>query len=337
MEAYSNVEAQVPDLVLSCASMRADPAYAMFAAMMQILGVADLPLESLMAAGSADPRAIGALAEQVPRPGAVPQHDRPPLLRGPALRWPLPSGAWPAATLAAGAGGGPGAMQAPFGMSPNAGNRPFRPGAVIVIGASTGGVEALHRVLTQFPADCPPTLVVQHIRGDFAGSFAARLNRACLAEVVVARHLAPLQSGQILIAPGAETHLQIGPAGEPGGALRCRLVGGDKVSGHCPSVDALFRSAVRVGPQAIGVLLTGMGQDGARGLLALRQNGAETIAQDRASSIVYGMPRIAAEIGAAGRILALDRIAEAVLDAARQPVPSGSGTASSTPGQGPLA
>jgi two-component system chemotaxis response regulator CheB len=183
---------------------------------------------------------------------------------------------------------------------------------VILIGASTGGVEALHRILADFPPDCPPTLVVQHIRGAFSAAFAERLNRVCRAEVAEAAPDRLLAPGLILVAPGDRAHLELrGPA-----PLRCQLTEAPPLTGHRPSVDALFRSAAPLGHRAVGVLLTGMGQDGARGLKQIREAGGHTIAQDRETSVIYGMPRIAADLGAAVEVLGLDRIAGAILAAA---------------------
>lgn len=182
---------------------------------------------------------------------------------------------------------------------------------IIVLGASTGGVEALHRLLAAFPADCPPTLVVQHIRGDFTAAFADRLDRACKARVFEASEGRPLARGEILVAPGSSHHLEVRHP-----ATVCRLVQAPPMTGHRPSVDALFRSAAVFGSRIVAALLTGMGQDGARGLLEIRNAGGHTIAQDRDSSTVYGMPRVAAELGAAIDILPLDRIAGALLRAA---------------------
>jgi two-component system chemotaxis response regulator CheB len=182
---------------------------------------------------------------------------------------------------------------------------------IVVLGASTGGVEALHRLLTAFPEDCPPTLVVQHIRGDFSAAFADRLDRACRARVFEASDGRPLARGEIVVAPGSERHLELRHA-----APVCRLVDAPPVTGHRPSVDALFRSAAPYGARIVAALLTGMGQDGARGLLEIRRAGGHTIAQDRETSTVYGMPRVAAEMGSAADILPLDRIASAMLRAA---------------------
>ncbi|MEE4155293.1 MAG: chemotaxis response regulator protein-glutamate methylesterase [Erythrobacter sp.] len=186
-----------------------------------------------------------------------------------------------------------------------------RPG-LIAFGSSTGGVEALHTVLSQFPADCPPTLVVQHINACFAAAIARSLDAATKARVALAQPDRPLVRGEILIAPGDGGHLTIKASAN--GGWRCRLRSGEPVSGHCPSVDALFHSvALEAGPVACGILLTGMGQDGAEGLLAMRRAGAETIAQDEASCVVFGMPRAAIQRGAARHILPLDQIGRHLL------------------------
>ncbi len=183
----------------------------------------------------------------------------------------------------------------------------FQPdGKVIAIGSSTGGVEALLNVISQFPANCPPTVITQHMPGNFTRSFAERLNRATPAQVAEARDGAPLQVGRIYLAPGSAAHLQI--TGQPG-SFRCRLSDSEPVNGHRPSVDVLFSSVAKaVGANAVGVILTGMGRDGAKGLLAMRKAGAPTIGQDEASCVVYGMPRAAYELGAVGSQLPLDAI-----------------------------
>lgn len=191
---------------------------------------------------------------------------------------------------------------------------------VIVIGASTGGVEALHSVLAGFPADCPPTLIVQHINGCFAGAIAQSFDRAVRPRVMLAESDMPLERGTVLLAPGNERHLQVAAAGSRG--LRCVLREGEPVSGHRPSVDRLFASLAATlggakGNRALGVLLTGMGQDGAQGMAQLASIGARTIAQDQASCVVFGMPRAAIELGAAGEVLPLDRIAPAIFSPAK--------------------
>jgi len=185
---------------------------------------------------------------------------------------------------------------------------------VLAIGASTGGVEALLTILSAFPADCPPTVVTQHMPATFTGSFAARLNKMSAATVTEAIDGAPLIPGHIYIAPGGETHLEVS-----GASPRCRLMRGDTVSGHRPSVDVLFRSVARLRRPMTGVILTGMGRDGAQGLLEMRQAGAHTLGQDEASCVVYGMPRVAFEIGAVERQLPLARMANAILDLCAAP------------------
>lgn len=186
---------------------------------------------------------------------------------------------------------------------------------IIVIGASTGGVEALHTVLSGFPADCPPTLVVQHINGCFAGAIAQSFDRAVRPRVMLAESDMPLERGMVLLAPGNERHLQVASAGTRG--MRCVLREGDPVTGHRPSVDRLFASLASTlgaarGPRGLGILLTGMGQDGAQGMAQLASIGAHTIAQDQASCVVFGMPRAAIELGAASEVLPLERIAPAI-------------------------
>ena len=184
-------------------------------------------------------------------------------------------------------------------------------GRVIAIGSSTGGVEALLTILTEFPADCPPTVVTQHMPASFTHSFAERLNRSCAAQVSEAVDGDVMSPGRIYIAPGGQRHLEVVGSS----TMRCRLVEADPVSGHRPSVDVLFNSvAACAGARSLGIILTGMGRDGARGLLALRQAGARTLGQDEASSVVYGMPKVAFEIGAVERQLPLRKVASVALD-----------------------
>jgi two-component system chemotaxis response regulator CheB len=191
---------------------------------------------------------------------------------------------------------------------------------VIVIGASTGGVEALHTLLASFPADCPPTLIVQHINGCFARAIAQSFDRAARPRVMLAESDMPLERGTVLLAPGNDRHLQVAASGALG--LRCVLREGDPVSGHRPSVDRLFASLAGTlggarGARALGVLLTGMGQDGAQGMAQLASIGARTIAQDQASCVVFGMPRAAIELGAAAEVLPLERIGPAIFTPAK--------------------
>ncbi|WP_332653999.1 protein-glutamate methylesterase/protein-glutamine glutaminase [Brevundimonas sp.] len=185
---------------------------------------------------------------------------------------------------------------------------------VLAIGASTGGVEALLTILSTFPANCPATVVTQHMPATFTANFAARLDRASAARVSEATDGAPLERGCIYIAPGGETHLEVG-----GLTPRCRLVRSDTVSGHRPSVDVLFRSVAALRRPMTGVILTGMGRDGAQGLLEMRQAGASTLGQDEGSCVVYGMPRAAFELGAVERQLPLSRLPAAILDLCADP------------------
>ena len=184
--------------------------------------------------------------------------------------------------------------------------------AIIAIGASTGGVEALSNLLRRFPADCPPTIIVQHINGQFAPAMAARLDSLCAPSVVLADADLPIRRGHVYVAPGNDRHLSV--RGLPG-RLHCCLRAGDLISGHRPSIDAMFHSVAQVaGGRAVGILLTGMGQDGAQGLLAMRKAGCRTIAQDQASCVVYGMPRAAVEMGAADYVVNLSGIADKALE-----------------------
>jgi two-component system, chemotaxis family, protein-glutamate methylesterase/glutaminase len=186
---------------------------------------------------------------------------------------------------------------------------------LIAIGSSTGGVEALLEVLSHFPANCPPTVITQHMPAGFTASFAARLDKMCAPVVREATEGAVLQSGHVFLAPGAVSHLEIGGRAQ----WRCHLSHGDAVSGHRPSVDQLFHSvAAHAGARAVGVILTGMGRDGAEGLKAIRAAGADTIGQDEATSIVYGMPRVAEELGAVARQLPLEKIGPEILRLCRE-------------------
>lgn len=176
---------------------------------------------------------------------------------------------------------------------------------LLVIGASTGGTEAIRSLLEQLPASSPPVLVVQHMPAGFTRSFAERLNRSSPLWVKEAEHGEPLLQGCAYIAPG-DQHLKVERRGSQ---YFAQLDAGPEVNRHRPSVDVLFYSAAQqAGNRVRGALLTGMGKDGAAGLLALRETGAFTIAQDEASSIVFGMPREAILMGAAAEVAALEQI-----------------------------
>ncbi|MCM5557964.1 chemotaxis response regulator protein-glutamate methylesterase [Pleomorphomonas sp. JP5] len=181
-----------------------------------------------------------------------------------------------------------------------------RTGTVIGIGASTGGVEAIRAVLTALPAQMPPILIVQHMPGQFTASFASRLDGLCALRVKEAEDGETLRPGTVYLGPGGR-QFELGHAGPN---LTCRLGGEERVSGHAPSVDVLFRSMARICPiNSLGIIMTGMGRDGASGLLDIRLGGGRTIGQNEATSVVYGMPRAAFEIGAVERQLPLHGIA----------------------------
>jgi len=185
---------------------------------------------------------------------------------------------------------------------------------VIAIGASTGGVEALFVILKALPVNCPPVLIVQHMPAAFTPGFAARLDKECALTIVEARDGTPIKPGTVYIAPGGTTHMEL--AGGVHG--RIKLWAGERYSGHRPSVDILFHSVAELGPAAVGVILTGMGRDGAEGLLAMRTAGARTLGQSRDSCVVYGMPRAASSLGAVDREIALSALPGAILGACRK-------------------
>jgi two-component system, chemotaxis family, protein-glutamate methylesterase/glutaminase len=183
---------------------------------------------------------------------------------------------------------------------------------VIAIGASTGGTKAIEEVLKELPPTTPGTLIVQHMPAGFTASFAKRLDQICPMEVREAKDGDAVLPGVALVAPGG-FHMMLQRSGA---TLQVRVKDGPQVHHQRPAVDVLFDSVSRAsGCNAIGVLLTGMGADGARGLLAMRDAGAHTIAQDERSCVVYGMPKEAAEMGAAVEVLPLHRVARGVLSA----------------------
>lgn len=193
---------------------------------------------------------------------------------------------------------------------------------IIVMGASTGGVEALTKVLVHLPSDTPPILVTQHMPPRFTGAFANRLNNECPMTIHEAVHDQPVERGHVYIAPGAH-HLELA---RRNGRFHCLLHDQEPVSGHRPSVDVLFRSAARIaGPITIGVILTGMGKDGAEGLLELRHARAITLGQDEASSLIYGMPRAAFERGAVMHQHSLTKMSDAILAACSEAAPAMAG------------
>lgn len=167
---------------------------------------------------------------------------------------------------------------------------------VIAIGASTGGTEAIARVLKDFGTDIPGVVIVQHMPQGFTKMYADRLNAQCQVYVKEAKSGDMVRPGEVLIAPGGDAHMQLVKMNN---GYQVIMKQGEKVNGHCPSVDVLFESVARVmGRKAIGILLTGMGGDGAKGLLTMRNAGARTIGQDESSCVVYGMPKVAYDLGA---------------------------------------
>jgi len=182
---------------------------------------------------------------------------------------------------------------------------------VIAIGASTGGTEAIKRVLTQLPLNIPGVVLVQHMPPVFTKMFADRLNELCCIEVKEARSGDRVLPGTALLAPG-DLHMKVIRSG---GHYQVVCFEGEKVNGHRPSVDVLFDSVVEnVGSNAYGIILTGMGNDGAEGLKKMRIAGAKNIAQDESSCIVFGMPKSAIELDAAQSILPLDNIATGIIN-----------------------
>ena len=186
--------------------------------------------------------------------------------------------------------------------------------SVVCIGASTGGTESLREVLEALPEDVPGIVIVQHMPEHFTRAFAQRLNGLCAIDVKEAEDGDPVLRGRALIAPGNH-HLVLQRSGA---RYTVAIKDGPLVSRHRPSVDVLFRSAAAyAGRNALGVIMTGMGDDGARGLLEMRNAGAATIAQDEASCVVFGMPKEAIALGAADRVLPLGSIARAIVTETR--------------------
>lgn len=184
---------------------------------------------------------------------------------------------------------------------------------VILLGASTGGVDALLQLLATFPKNCPGTVIVQHSGSGFSSGLVKLLDSHVLPDVIGADPLVPVQPGRVVLAPNGHRHLHI----KRGTTLRVALEKSRMPHAHCPSIDELFLSAVPLAERVSAAVLTGMGRDGAKGLLALRQAGARTFVQDEASSVVYGMPKAAYEMGGGEKILPLGQLGPALL-ASRQ-------------------
>ncbi|MEN9480283.1 MAG: hypothetical protein RLZZ298_1678 [Pseudomonadota bacterium] len=210
----------------------------------------------------------------------------------------------------------PQSAPAPVSSAPTVLKQPVRMGAsnkIIFLGASTGGTEAIKEFLMGVPADCPPILIVQHMPEAFTASFAKRLDTLCPPKVIEAQGGEKVEQGTVYIAPG-HSHMQIKRAAS---GLLVELLSTPAVNRHRPAVDVLFDSAATiVGKQAVAVILTGMGKDGAQGMLRMRQAGARTFGQDEASCVVYGMPREAFLVGAVEEQYPLEELSRKVLQAA---------------------
>lgn len=179
---------------------------------------------------------------------------------------------------------------------------------IVAIGASTGGTEAIFSVVKDFGPDIPGVVIVQHMPPGFTEMYAKRLDGQCRVKVKEACTGDRVMRGQVLIAPGGDKHMRLVKVN---GVYQVECRQGPKVNGHCPSVDELFHSVANVaGANALGIILTGMGGDGAKGLLAMRKAGAQTIGQDESSCVVYGMPKVAYDIGAVKYQVKLDEIAK---------------------------
>lgn len=181
---------------------------------------------------------------------------------------------------------------------------------IVAIGSSTGGTEAIKEILTKLPANAPSIIIAQHMPASFTKQFAQRLNEMCKVDVKEAQSGDYLEVGQVFIAPG-EKHMVLRRSGTK---YYVEIGGGKKISGHKPSVDVLFNSVAKVaGKNAIGVILTGMGSDGAKGLLKLKQSGAITLGQNKESCIVYGMPKVAFELGAVSQEVSIQNMSQEIL------------------------
>ena len=186
---------------------------------------------------------------------------------------------------------------------------------IVFIGASTGGTEATKELLVNLPADCPAVLITQHMPAGFTKSYAARLNSLCRIRVAEARDGERILPGHAYIAPGGTAHMRVERSGAN---YIARVVDGEPVNRHRPSVEVLFKSAARVaGPNALGIMLTGMGADGASAMKEMRDAGSYNLVQDEASCVVFGMPKEAIAAGAANEVLPLSQIAPRLIERLR--------------------
>jgi len=206
--------------------------------------------------------------------------------------------------------------QSPLTAPPVAVTKPLPTNRVIAIGISTGGVITTEQLLSQLPAKCPGIIIVQHMPEGFTHAYAERLNQICPMEVKEAKTGDPILPGRVLIAPG-DQHMTVRSMGS-GYAVICRR--GEKVGGHCPSVNVLFKSVAKViGSKSIGIIMTGMGGDGAAGMLEMREAGARTLAQDKSSSVVFGMPLEAYKLGGVEAFVSLQELPETIISLLHNP------------------
>ena len=288
-ETYNFAEHQTPDCVFICASFARASEFEFLSSLFGIMGIACVVVFD--AAGGDVYQPPAAFARRLV---AIPEQSSVPSL---SMAMSHATGQTRRTAI--------GTVQTPATNS-------FHGRAIILIGASTGGIDALLGCIRRFPYDCPPTLIVQHTSGRHAQSLVRLLDNATAAQVVAARDGEPLEPGTIYLSPGGETHLCLSSRSATPVA---RLQETDLVSGHRPSVDALFSSGIPFARHIAAAILTGMGRDGAEGLVKLRKAGAYTIGQDEKTSVVYGMPRVAMELGGVAEQLPIDRIGSALLAA----------------------
>jgi two-component system chemotaxis response regulator CheB len=294
---YSKVEEMMPDVVLIAAGFSRTEEYACMQSLFDAVEAVPIAITSGLAAqdGDAVVQSAGASVHTRLSPDAIIAVIKTALQRRDA-----PTPITPMAAL-------------PVSIGAYAADR------IVLIGASTGGIDALTTLLAHFPKNCPPTAIVQHTGQNFRETLARLLARRCAAQVVVAQQGLNMAVGRVCLAGGVDGHFRLSASGPPSGPLSCSIARGAATSGHMPSIDELFLSAVPYGARVMAVLLTGMGRDGATGLLSLRRAGAATIGQDQGSSVVYGMPRVAFELGAVQRQLPLHQIGPAIMEWAAAP------------------
>jgi two-component system, chemotaxis family, protein-glutamate methylesterase/glutaminase len=296
METFNAVEHSPPDVVLIARDLTLLPEFELMRVLFEALDVRWLVVEPSRPSASA-------VASRHPDEALAARPD------GQADLFALRAGAAPSGLILQIRSVTRAARRAAHVERPTERPAPRTPGRLILIGASTGGVDALVTVLSAFPPDCPPTVIVQHTGKGFGAGLVQLLSLRCRARVVACRDGLELTAGMVCVAAGTPGHAAISGFAP----LRMTISKGDLVSGHMPSIDQLFLSALPAGRRVVAAVLTGMGSDGAAGLLALRKAGAATMAQDAATSVVYGMPRVAWENGGAERQLPLNRIGPALL------------------------